>query len=496
MSAVSIKVKFSLFLAALLSLTVLVLSVYVLRGIKDQQRQHREKELLQQTRIANLSVKQAYLTSPPTEAQLFLRNRGQQFAMDLAVYSGLHVVLYDMTGAKAGDSVPLSGPYDVEQALSYALQGKIAYQQDGQSLLYLTPLQGPDSQMGVIQFRYSLESDMRFYDTIARLFLLTGGIVLTASFILGYLYFRRATSAIVKLNQSAEQIRTGQFLLAAPLKRKDELGQLSRSIFYMSTEIRNNIGAMKEEETKLRQAVDKLQKLEQQQKQFIGNISHEFKTPLTSIKAYAELMDLYSEDANLRADAVHRILEETGRLNEMVERVLRLAALEKYDFEYRPELVDLQSLLRDLTDRMTGKAERFGVTINASLASADIWADRESFIHIFVNLLDNAIKYNVPGGRVDVNCRHDPTGTQAIVEIADTGIGIPDEARINIFEPFFTVNKDRSRVSGGTGLGLALVQRLVEKHRGTIELLTTGTGTTFRLTFPVKPTLPRKEEPL
>ncbi|MFC4304843.1 sensor histidine kinase [Cohnella boryungensis] len=493
MKAVSIKVKFSLFLALLLLLTVFVLSLLVLRGIKEQQQSRMEKELLQQTRIANLSIKQAYMISPPTEAQQFLRSRGQQFAMDLAVYSGLHVVLFNNDGKKVGDSLPLTPPsYDNSDALKYALKGKIAYQREDASVLYLSPIQGPGEQMGVIQFQYSLADDQRFYNTIAGLFVLTGAAVLGVSFILGYLYFWRAASSIVRLNRAAEQIRKGQFLPAAPLRRKDELGQLSQGIYYMSTEIQNNIAGMRAEETKLRQAVTKLQQLEQQQKQFIGNISHEFKTPLTSIKAYSELMELYPGDSEMASDAVSRIQLEADRLTDMVDKVLRLAALEKYDFEYQPEQVDLDKLLLDLIDRLRAKAGRYDVEIIPLLSDIAIWADRESLVHIFVNLLDNGIKYNVPGGRIIVSGRAE--GEHAIIEIADNGIGIPAEARDKIFEPFYTVNKDRSRQSGGTGLGLALVKQLTEKQGGSVELLQEEPGTVFRLAFPLFHPCVTKEE--
>ncbi|XID95740.1 ATP-binding protein [Paenibacillaceae bacterium WGS1546] len=492
-TSVSIKIKFSLFLAILLVLTILVLSAFVLNGVKEQQQTRTEKELRQQAHAANLSVKQAYLTSPSVEAQRFLRSRGQQLALDLALYSGLHVVLYDAAGGKVGDSVPNAvSNYGVEDALSYALQGKIAYQQEGRSLLYLAPLQGPGQQMGVIQFQYSLANDIRFHDSIVRLFLYAGAAVLAVSFILGYLYFRRATSAIVALNDAAEQIRAGRFLRLPPLKRKDELGRLSQGIYYMSNEIQRNIAAMKAEETKLRQAVEKLEALERQRKQFIGNISHEFKTPLTSIKAYSELMELYPGDRAMTEDAVRHIQLETDRLTDMVDKVLRLSALEKYDFEYRPEPVNLKTLLRDLIERMKAKAERFGVRIAASLEDVTIWADRESLVHIFINVLDNGIKYNVQGGELRVVNRAE--GAAAIVEIADTGIGIPDEVRDKIFEPFYTVNKDRSRQSGGTGLGLALVKQLVAKHGGTVEAIGSEEGATFRLVFPRHRDLPHKEE--
>ncbi|QJD84114.1 sensor histidine kinase [Cohnella herbarum] len=494
MKSISIKIKFSLFLAVLLFLTVLVLSIFVLKGIKDHQQLRIERELLQQTRIANLSIKQAYLTSPPIDAQRFLQARGQQFAMDLAVYTGLHVVLYDSDGKKVGDSVPLSSSYEVNNALSFALQGKIAYQYEEQSLLYLTPMQGPGEQMGVIQFQYSLLNDIRFYDTILGLFQFTGAAVLAISFILGYLYFKRAGSAIVTLNHAAERIRKGQFLQVSPIKRNDELGQLSQSITYMSKEIQNSMATMKAEEKKLRLAVDKLQKLEQQQRQFIGNISHEFKTPLTSIKAYSELMEIYPDDGALQEDAVYHIRLETDRLTDMVEKILRLAALEKYDFEFQAEQVQVRELLADLVGRMKAKAERFGVTLVSRLNDVTIWADRESMVHILVNLLDNAIKYNLSGGYVYISNRIEVN--KAVIEIEDTGIGIPEEFRTKIFEPFYTVNKDRSRESGGTGLGLALVKQLVEKHNGTIELISSETGSSFRLAFPLFHSQRNEEEHL
>jgi two-component system, OmpR family, phosphate regulon sensor histidine kinase PhoR len=378
--------------------------------------------------------------------------------------------------------VPLGATYDVEQALSYALDGKITCQREGESLYDLTPLQGPKEQMGVIQFQYSFADDMKFYDTIAALFIFAGAAVLAASFVLGYLYFSRAASAIGRLNRAAEQIRRGQFLASPPLKRRDELGTLSQGIFYMSSEIQKNMAAMQAEETKLRLAVDKLQKLEQQQKQFIGNISHEFKTPLTSIRAYSELMDIYRDDDALHDDAVTHIHLETERLTEMVDKILRLSALEKYDFEFQAEVVDVPELLQDLIGRMRAKAERHGVIIQPELNPSTVWADRESLVHIVINLLDNAIKYNLPGGRIEVT--NQVADDKALIDITDNGIGIPEESRDKIFEPFYTANKDRSRQTGGTGLGLALVKQLVERHGGSIELRDTEVGASFRLTFP------------
>ena len=217
-----------------------------------------------------------------------------------------------------------------------------------------------------------------------------------------YLFYNRFAVAITKLKKSADSIREGEYITESPVKRKDELGELGQGIYYMSTSIQQNITDMHAEQQKLQLAIEKLQALEQQQKQYIGNISHEFKTPLTSIKAYVELLDMYRDDPQLLEDASSNIGKETERLYEMVEKVLHLSALEKYDFENLAEDVEVGALLEDACGRMRGKAEKFALRMELDIHPAVIRSDRESLMHIFINLLDNAIKYNVPGGVIRV----------------------------------------------------------------------------------------------
>jgi len=485
---ISIKLKFSLFLAVLLILAVSVLSYVVLQGVERNQQSQTEGYLAQHIKTVNLRVKQTFYTGARLEPQEFMRQRGRGIAQELAGFTGLEVTLYDAKGLQVGTSIqgdPAPNAQDVSEALSYALQNQIAYQSKGDTLLYLAPLQGPDKQMGVIQLHYSLKSNHAFLNTLRNLFLTTGAVVLLLSFIVGYLYFNRAAVAIRRLKQSAEEIQHARYISAPPIQRKDELGELSQGIYFMSKEIETNIAAKDEEQRKLQLAVQKLQALEQQQKQYIGNISHEFKTPLTSIKAYVDLLNVYDDDPKLLLEAKVSIAKETQRLYEMVEKVLQLTALEKYDFESQAELLEVAENLRDITGRMSGKAERYGNTIILNVTPAHIWIDKESFMHIFINLLDNAIKYNVPQGTIQIN--NEIRDHRVWITIRDTGIGIPEESRDKIFEPFYTVNRDRSRQSGGTGLGLSLVRNLVEKQNGTITLLDQeGEGSAFLLSFPAK----------
>ncbi|WP_408893159.1 ATP-binding protein [Paenibacillus taichungensis] len=487
---VSIKLKFSVFLAALLILTVVVLSSLVLRGIERNQQTQIETILSQQTRLVNLNVRQSYYTeSVRLEQEVFLQQNGRRLAQELASSTGLPIALYDMKGQQVGSSIMSEGSPDITATLNYALQNKIAYHEQGDILLYMAPLDGPDGQMGVVRMQYPVQSYHEFYARILQLFMWAGIAVVGLSFILGYLFYNRFAVAITRLKKSADSIREGHYITESPVRRKDELGELGQGIYYMSTSIQQNIEAMHAEQQKLQLAIEKLQALEQQQKQYIGNISHEFKTPLTSIKAYVELLDMYKDDPQLLDDATGNIGKETERLYEMVEKVLHLSALEKYDFENQAEDVEVRALLEDACGRMRGKAEKFTLNMELALLPAVIRSDRESLMHIFINLLDNAIKYNVPGGVIRVSNELRMQERQAVIRIFNSGTPIPDEAREKIFEPFYTVNKDRARKTGGTGLGLSLVKQFVEKQGGTISLLPGdpkhGEGTTFQLVFPL-----------
>ncbi|MGV2963215.1 ATP-binding protein [Paenibacillus sp. AGC30] len=487
---VSIKLKFSVFLAALLILTVVVLSSLVLRGIERNQQSQIEGILSQQTRLVNLNVRQSYYTeSVHLDQDVFLQRNGRRLAQELANSTGLPIALYNMTGQQVGASFASGESELVQETLDYALQNKIAYHEQGDTLLYAAPLDGPDGQMGAVWIQYPVQSYQDFYARILQLFMWAGIGVVALSFILGYLFYNRFAVAITRLKKSADSIREGNYITESPLKRKDELGELGQGIYYMSTSIQQNITAMHAEQQKLQLAIEKLQALEKQQKQYIGNISHEFKTPLTSIKAYVDLLDMYKDDPQLLDDATSNIGKETERLYEMVEKVLHLSALEKYDFENQAEDVEVSALLEDACGRMRGKAEKFALNMELDLEPAVIRSDRESLMHIFINMLDNAIKYNVPDGVIRVKSELRMQERQAIIRIYNSGTSIPAEAREKIFEPFYTVNKDRARKTGGTGLGLSLVKQFVEKQGGTITLLPgdpeDGEGVTFQLMFPL-----------
>ncbi|MBB6214272.1 signal transduction histidine kinase [Anaerosolibacter carboniphilus] len=481
---ISIKIKFSAFLVLLLLSTVSILSIFVLQGIRNNQKSQYENYLIQQGEIASNYIKQTYLMESIKDSGSFLDERSQELVKRFEMMSGMHVVLYNMSGKEIANSRPAARTTDVSKLLEYALQDKITYLEEGNNIIFLSPLHHTSKQIGVIAFSYPTEREKIFYTRIKYLFLYVGILVFAICFICGYLYVHPLAQGILKLKNTARRIEEGNYADIVQLNRNDELGELSKAIYFMGFEIKRNVDAMKKEENKLKLAVEKLEFLGKQQKQFIGNVTHEFKTPLTVIKAYADLIAMYPDDSKLMREAKENIDKEVQRLSDMVEKVLALSALEKYDFELRKEEIDIYEVLNDICERMKGKIQKYGLCLHTNLKHHRIMADKESLMQIFINLIDNAIKYNRPNGEIWIDCSEKEDSL--CIYVRNTGIGIPIDARDKIFEPFYTVNKDRSRQSGSTGLGLALVNNLVQRQGGTIMLLDIEEeGAAFEIKFPI-----------
>ncbi len=174
-TGLSLRWKFPLVLAALLLFTVGVLSWLVLTGIRTSQTDQMERGFKRQAEIVEMRVKQSYLLGVSKSPEAFMKKQAPQLAVELGASSNMRVILYDRKGHEVGNSLPLAFRTDVSQALSYALQGKIAYITEGSTIIYLAPLQGPDGLLGVVQLHTSIEAQQQFYRAIARLFLWTGG---------------------------------------------------------------------------------------------------------------------------------------------------------------------------------------------------------------------------------------------------------------------------------------------------------------------------------
>ncbi|MBI4343142.1 MAG: PAS domain-containing protein [Candidatus Omnitrophica bacterium] len=237
------------------------------------------------------------------------------------------------------------------------------------------------------------------------------------------------------------------------------------------------------------QDVTEMRRLEGLRREFVANVSHELKTPLTSIAGLVEtlLTGALEDPANNRR-FVMLIEEETTRLSRLIEDLLQLSQIESRAVPLKLQPVALTPLIQQLWERLERQASQRGITLTWEMPAATprVLGDPERLRQVFLNLLDNAIKFNRDGGRVTVRGR--VAGAALQVEVEDTGSGIPEPDLARIFERFYRVDKTRSRELGGTGLGLAIVKHLVELHQGRIEVRSRlGQGSVFTLTLPLAP---------
>ncbi|WP_053955444.1 sensor histidine kinase [Inediibacterium massiliense] len=479
----SIKIKWAIFIILLLIFNLFIISFFMLKGIEKNQRQSYEAFLKDNSKTANLYIREKFLSSNYKDYEKFYTENAQEIRLNLGRILDLYISFYDMKGNLISSIHDDREDQKKLKIMKEALNNKIVYEKSNEKILYLAPVYDLKKQIGVLKFEYNTKKEKDFYKEIRLLFLEVGMISIVGTYLLARLYFSKIVHNILGLKKSVKEIEKGNYEGVKILDEKDEIGDLSKGISFMASKIKENMNEIHDEKEKLQLAVDKLQSLEKQQKEFIGNITHEFKTPLTVIKAQIDLMTLYQDDEDMVYKSKEIAEKELKRLDSMVENILYLSKLEKYDFEIKKEKIDTQTLLVDICNRMSGKASKFGIEIIKNIQSAYIFMDSESFMQIFINLIDNAIKYNVSGGKIYI--RSYVKDDFNYIEVEDTGIGIPNEHREKIFEPFYTVDKNRSKKFSGTGLGLSLVHNLVKRQKGRLTILDCKVGTIFQVAFPI-----------
>lgn len=224
------------------------------------------------------------------------------------------------------------------------------------------------------------------------------------------------------------------------------------------------------------------EKQETMRREFTANVSHELKTPLTSISGFAELMKNGGMDEATVKDFSNSIYSEAQRLIALVGDIINLSCLDEGEGKFDKKAVDLKEIAENTVSRLKPFAAQKQVTLKSNLEKAEIIGSAKILGEMIYNLADNAIKYNHPGGTAEIEVKND--GGKVRLTVCDNGIGIPDEDKDRIFERFYTVDKSRSKSEGGTGLGLSIVKHGAMLHNAEISLKSRiGEGTEITITF-------------
>jgi len=280
----------------------------------------------------------------------------------------------------------------------------------------------------------------------------------------------------------SEYFRRQQFITFQPLI--DAMDRIAKGDFSIHLEDEATDGMFKDLATSVNKMAAELGQMENMRQEFISNVSHEIQTPLTSIRGFAQLL----QNDQLTLQEKHHYLQiiesESKRLSRLTEDLLKLASLESDQLKFEPRPYALEKQLRSLVLICEPQWAEKKLQMDLDLEKVTINADEDLLSQVWLNLLNNAIKFTPAGGSIQLRLRAEED--KALFCIQDSGIGIAPEDQIHIFERFYKADKSRTRSQGGSGLGLAIVKTIVDLHGGEIDVESTvEKGTTFTISLPL-----------
>lgn len=294
------------------------------------------------------------------------------------------------------------------------------------------------------------------YITVAVIYLLSFCILIVVHF---FIY-----RPLRKITEAATQYASGNLEYEIPIKTQDEIGYLSASLNYMSTQLKD---------------------MEDYQKSFIANVSHDFRSPLTSIKGYLEAMADGTIPVEMQEKYFKILLFETERLTDLTKDLLTLNEFDTKHLLLQIETFDIHEVIKNTVATFEGICTPKRITIELIFASKtlEVQADKRKIQQVLYNLLDNAIKFSIDDSTITIETTE--RNKKIYVSVKDRGIGIPKKSLVKIWDRFYKSDLSRGKDKKGTGLGLSIVKEIIQAHNENITVISTeGVGTEFTFTLP------------
>ena len=451
----SIRFKFILFILAILLVLILLLNTYPITSSRETVFQEKRSSLSSQA-----SAVSSALASLDTLSYESIS--GVLDSLDLDNFDRILVV--DRTGQPVYDDG--AGELDMRD-LQAALSGESSFQSSFSNAAFISsiavPLGSREAPLGAVAL-YENDTDLaRLILTVQQRIAILSLIIAVLTILLAVLFSLVVLRRLNDLTHSMSVVAGGDYRYRHEISGNDEISELGREFNQLTEQLETN---------------------EAQRRRFVSDASHELKTPLASIRLLSDsILQAEQIDPDTVREFVSDIRTEAGRLQRTTEKLLDLSRMDD-NIQVVPEPVDLKQVTLDTLSALTPLAREHQVTLNSELDDGCvIMANAEDMANVIFNLVENAVKYNYPQGSVTVRLSQDAGTVRLTVE--DTGIGIPEEDRLNVFTRFYRVDKARSRQSGGSGLGLSIVHDAVTAHGGNIRVGNNKPqGSIFIVSFP------------
>ena len=371
-------------------------------------------------------------------------------------------VIYDSAGRDTHQTIAQFNPADAGQ--QHYTVGYFYEHFAEETITVSAPISGSYQIRGHVLLHMPVATALASRDAILNVVYLTGLILFGLSLILFVVFLLLISRPLKKVTLAASQFAQGNLNYRCDLRSEDEMGYLSKTLNYMASE---------------------LSKTEEFQRKFISNVSHDFRSPLTSIKGYLEAMIDGTIPPELHEKYMKLVITETERLTKLTQSTLALQSLESRGTYLEQTNFDINQVLKNTAAAFEAACVPKGITFDLTFSSRSLMvrADMSKIQQVLYNLIDNAIKFSHHDSIIWLETyeRYD----KVFVSVRDTGIGIPKESQKKIWDRFYKTDQSRGKDKKGTGLGLSIVKEIIQAHGQTIDIISTvGVGTEFIFTLP------------
>ncbi len=459
----TIKGKFIIGFFLIFSLSFLVLNQTVKSVIWSSNEKIVTSDLIDLKKNSIMYINQAFLINHYKNNELYFGDMADEIVDSLTHSTGSNVGVYTVDGTLLSSSNKTVFSQGMDEDLAKAINGKnayhITYDRDQAQVFFSYPVVIDGAKVGILRFSKDFNLLYKQSGEILNIIFYIALAIFVAAFLFSYILSRHITIPIVKLTEATSEVKKGKLDVDIHFSRKDEIGQLTVNFNDMITRIRDQISTIEKDR-------DRLKELNEQEKRFFDNMTHELKTPLTSIQGYAEIIKQKGESDQAFFDkGMNHIVEESRRLHNLVIKLLEVSretSKEQFD------RIDAGTILKDVCESMKFRAERYKKKITYEIEdSLYVYGQKNRVRQLFINLLDNAIKYSLSHSEIMIQAK--VAGDQVLFMFKNPSDPYDDNQYTKVFQPFYSINQKVTE-EGSLGLGLSIVKTIVEKHGGTIKM--------------------------